>query len=439
MRVQVYASSTGSPLSTSDVRVGRVEVSEGPPQVGTPVVLIHRYFAPDTPPYAQMLGAIAGVLSRGRRTRVVSGNVPYRSGTELDPALAAEATKSAEVVRVALLPESSCNLGTRALNGLIFAGKAGLLARRWGRGSIVMAATTPPVVVALAAAIGTRLAGGRFVYHNQDVYPEILGLPRSKVQALGFQVLRRMDAWTGRTADRIVVLSDDMKQLWLDRGLPAEKVRVIPNFVPEHFRGDSCDEPVRQPEDRDQTGSARLAYVGNLGPLQDLHRTFALIAGTPEVSCDVYGDGRQRMELEAKGYDNIEFHGQIPPDQVPAVLANCDLGVVALVPGVERAAYPSKIMTLLSCGIPLLAFVDCESSLAAEITGNGLGFVVDETAGQTLATALKEFSALSNEEKVAMQKRCLAYSKKFAASAVLNQWTELFGEFDGVTGRGGNR
>ena len=439
MRVQDYSSHSRSPLSTPDVRVGTVAGSEGPPQVGTPVVLIHRYFAPDTPPYAQMLGAIAGVLSRGRRTRVVSGNVPYRPGTELDPALAAEETKAAEVVRVALLPESSCNLGTRALNGLVFAGQAGLLARRWGRGSIVMAATTPPVVVALAAAIGTRLAGGKFIYHNQDVYPEILGLPRSKVQALGFRILRRMDAWTGRTADRIVVLSDDMKQLWLDRGLQAEKVRVIPNFVPEHFCGDHSDEPVAQQEDRESTGSTELAYVGNLGPLQDLHRTFALIAGTPDVSCDVYGDGRQRIELEAQGYDNIEFHGQIPPDQVPAVLANCDLGVVALVHGVERAAYPSKIMTLLSCGIPVLAFVDGESSLAAEITGNGLGFVVDETAGLTLATALKEFGAFSDEEKAAMRKRCQVYSKRFAASAVLNQWTALFGEFDEVTGRGGNR
>lgn len=438
MRNSGYASHIDSAMPVADEPLGKSSGSDRA-RVGTPVVLIHRYFAPDTPPYAQMLGAIAGVLSGTRRTRVVSGNVPYRQGTELDPSLAAEETRAAEVVRVRLLPEGSCNLGTRAINGLIFAGKAGVFARRWGSGSVVMAATTPPVVVALATAIGTRLAGGRFVYHNQDVYPEILGLPGSKYQAFGFRLLRRVDAWTGRMADRIVVLSDDMKQLWLDRGLTADKVRVIPNFVPAQFHGDLCDGPVSTKADPEPTRPTRLTYIGNLGPLQDLHRTFALIAASSEATCDVYGDGRQRRELEAQGYDGIRFHGQIPPDEVPAALADCDLGVVALVPGVERAAYPSKIMTLLSCGIPVLAFLDSDSSLAAEITNNGLGFVVDETTGQTLATALKEYRAYSIDDREAMQMRCLAYSKKFSAAAVLNQWTALFAELDEDTGKGGTR
>lgn len=413
--------------------------SESQLRASTPVVLIHRYFAPETPPYAQMLGAIAGVLSRVRPTKVIAGNVPYREGTSLDPSLASDEVQAAEVVRVPLRREDSCSLGTRALNGLIFAGRAGILARRWGRGSVVMAATTPPVVVALASAVGTKLAGGRFVYHNQDVYPEILGVPQSIPRALGFQVLRKLDTWTGRMADRIVVLSDDMKQLWLDRGLEDTKVRVIPNFVPETFHGDTSMALIGTEISHDPSGSTKLMYIGNLGPLQDLHRTFQQIAVSADVSCEVYGDGRLRDDLGAQGYDNIRFHGQIPSSEVPAVLAGADLGVVSLVPGVERAAYPSKIMTLLSCGVPVLAFIDSESSLAHEITSNELGFVVDETAGQTLETALKEFAGLTEDERVAMRSRCRRHAERFAAAAVLQQWVELFEEFDGSTPKGGSR
>jgi len=398
-------------------------------------LLIHRYFAPDTPPYAQMLGAIAGGLSKTRPTVVVAGGVPYRQGTALDAALALEETKDAEVMRVPLLPEGGRGLGRRTLNSLVFAAEAAAKARRHARGAIVMAATTPPVIVALAVAATTKVGGGKFVYHNQDVYPEILGEPGSKLREFGFSILRRLDTWTGRNAIRVVVLSEDMKQLWLARGLPAERVAVIPNFVPKRFHGSVAGGPIHPSDAQLDRGFIRLAYIGNLGPLQDLRRTFELIAVTPGVFCDVYGEGRERRKLEDLNLPNVIFHGQIPSQDVPDVLDDCDLGVVSLVHGVERAAYPSKIMTLLHCGVPILAFIDARSALAQEITDNGIGFVVDDASGHSLEEALRHYDGMSAEDRRSMRIRCLDHGRMFDSNVILDQWNQLFADIDAGLGR----
>ena len=51
---------------------------------------------------------------------------------------------------------------------------------------------------------------------------------------------------------------------------------------------------------------------------------------------------------------------------------HADLGVVSLRPGVISSAYPSKTMTYLRHGCPILAFVEPESELATMVVG-GIG------------------------------------------------------------------
>ena len=114
------------------------------------------------------------------------------------------------------------------------------------------------------------------------------------------------DVLLGR-ADRVILLSERTRKLYVGFGLASEKIKVIPNFV-----ADNGFTPAVRP-------GAAWVYVGRLSAEKGIR---SLLAHWPaEAALDIYGDGPLRAEVESAMTGNIRYHGQLDHKLVPEVLA----------------------------------------------------------------------------------------------------------------------
>jgi glycosyltransferase involved in cell wall biosynthesis len=151
---------------------------------------------------------------------------------------------------------------------------------------------------------------------------------------------RRRDATEVRSmlaADAVVTLAETMRADIVARGVPEERVFVVPNGVdPAVFSPRKADPALRA---RYGVGYRYLiGYISNLDHPREDHETLIeatarLVEAGRDVACLIVGEGRRRERLEAVAAasgvaDRIIFTGPVPHDEVPAIYALLDAFVV---------------------------------------------------------------------------------------------------------------
>ena len=352
------------------------------------ILLTHRYFWPDTAPYALMLRSIGAALAAaGHEVHIFASRPSYRAG---QTAPRRERLGVLEVRRCRVLPESRRNPVFRLLNVFIYCTALFFRVLRL-RPDVVSASTFPPVVAAWSASLAARLVGAKFVYHMMDIHPEVSKYSGGRLgRGLVFRLLRWLDNQTLRRAAAIVVLSKDMENTLKTRGLGVLPIHIINNFLLDDF--DKSQAPPA--EYRKEAGKFRVIFAGNLGRFQNLDLLTEGVARAfaehPELELFLLGDGAALPGLKArwKGHKQVKFAPFLPFSQARALIEEADLGLVSLSPDIYRVAYPSKLLTYLGLGVPVLALVEPESELAIDVESRMLGVVPQSTTAAGVRAAL---------------------------------------------------
>jgi glycosyltransferase involved in cell wall biosynthesis len=349
----------------------------------------HRYFWPDTPPYASILRSVAEDLAdAGHEVQVFASRPSYRG---IASAPAREILGALQVRRTWVFRENRANPVTRALNVLLYCGGLIIHILRT-RPDLVIAATSPPIFAGWSASIAARLVGARFIYHMQDIHPEVSKYSGGWLgHGIALRLLTWLDNQTLRRATGVVVLSEDMANTIRARGIGDLPIHVIGNFLLESF-DDAIPPP---PELRKAAGRKRAIFAGNLGRFQNLPVLAEGVAGCfvrhPELELFFLGDGAALPELKARWGDNpqVRFAPFLPFCQARDLIAESDVGLVSLAPNIYRVAYPSKVLSYLGLGIPVLAVVESDSMLAKLIRDNGIGAVPRDLGPESIGAALQ--------------------------------------------------
>ena len=227
-----------------------------------------------------------------------------------------------------------------------------------------------------------RQSGAAFVSWLQDVQSvavsRLLGnrLPiwgavaRLSLEPVERRLLRRSQAVIAITPDWLPLL-----ERW---GVNPDRVSVIPNWAPiaELPYHDAATDWA----DRHGIRVRPLfVYAGTLGRKHDPSLLTSLAADIPAATLLVVaeGAGADRLSHEPTLPSNVIVMKPVPHEELSDLLGTADVLVVVLSRDAGTFSVPSKVLSYLAAGRPILAAIPAENLAAVTVRRAGAGMVVD--------------------------------------------------------------
>jgi glycosyltransferase involved in cell wall biosynthesis len=381
------------------------------------VLLIHQVFAgPDDPGGTRHYEIGRQLVAQGHRFTVIASAVNYLTGEAAGRPTTA-LPDGMRVIRIAGRTDIHRSYGARARAFFGFAGSALRAAMTLPDVDVVWG-TSPPLVQLVPAWLASRRCTGGLVLEERDLWPEFavgMGIVRDGVLARSALRLKR---FLYARARRVVINSPGFLPFLERYGVPANKIRVVPNGVDVHeFDPAGRGEAMRTAWGAD--GRFVVLYAGALGPANGLDIVLdaaEALRDTPAMFVLV-GDGKARAELagtaEARGLANVHLVPAQPKRAMRDVLASADACLATLrdIP-LFRTTYPNKVFDYMAASRPVLLAIDGVIREVVERAGAGV-FVPPGDPG-ALAAAVRRLMSSPAEAQAMGRSGRVAVSVEFA-------------------------
>ena len=340
------------------------------------LLFLNRVFGSETEATGMLLAELAGDLAADYEVTVICARTSSKA-RRIWPLIQRERYGAVKIIRTFAPNIAKSRRCLRYLDLIIYFVLAGFAALRQ-RADIVVAETDPPLLGLLGAML-KWLWKCPFVYYCQDIYPEVaLASGALRIGPL-LSLLRWANNCAYGRADAIVALASDMAGLLRRKGIAADKIVVIPNWI-------DCRK-LRPPNSRARMKRERDAfivmYAGNIGWTQNLESVLdaaQLLRDEPRVRFVVVGDGARKANLQARArlmqLANLEFIDRVSTAKLSDMLADCDLHLIPLRAGVAGSMVPSKVYGILAAGKPFVAMMERHAEVARIASESKVGFVV---------------------------------------------------------------
>lgn len=266
----------------------------------------------------------------------------------------------------------------RMVHELTFIGSA-VLRALFSRTPDVYVVVAPPLLSGLAIGFIARLKGRPVLFHIQDLQPDAAVWLGMLTQPWLIKTLYWFEALTYSWMNVVSGITPAMVSVLLEKNLTRDKVKLLPNWIP-------ISKDAVLPERRTETGmrvrrnlgidddTFLAVYSGNLGSKQGLDVLLDAAQALKKskvpaenVTLMICGDGAEKVRLVKQatelGLDNLKFTPLLPYDDYKAMLTAIDISLVTQVLGSGKAFFPSKVLSILAAGCPILAVCDEESPL----------------------------------------------------------------------------
>lgn len=266
---------------------------------------------------------------------------------------------------------------------------------------------SPPLPLGFAAWIASVIKGAPFIFHVQDLQPDAaVGLGMVK-RGLLTRILYWLESFAYARAARVSGISQGMLNKFREKGVPESKLVYFPNGV---------ELPIELPAPgafrrrHDIPANAMLAmYSGNLGVKQGLEvlveaarllqewedappADLGFAGCARPVKIVIAGDGARRVHLseliQKYGLENVLLLPLQQEEAYREMLADADCSVITQQEGTGSFFFPSKLLTSLAVGKPVVTVADESSELAQATRSGRFGINVLPNQPEALARAI---------------------------------------------------
>jgi len=346
------------------------------------ILLVGPYFPPEGGAASHLYYELGkALLARGHEVSVLTGIPRYHvEGVRRDyrRPVQQEIYQGMEVFRVFNLDVPRNSPILRGVDELVSALAFTLAGACLARFDIAMV-HSPPLPLALATLLVARSRGKPAVMNVHDIFPQCavdLGVLTNPMLIKAF---RGLESFLYRRFDLCLANSEDNRRYVISRGAPPEKAAALYHWV-------NTEEIKPGPEDNYIRRRLRLekrfiiSFAGVMGYSQDLDTVLeaaGLLRDYPEIAFLLVGDGvekgRLERSVEERGLSNVHFLPMVPKEEYPQVLAASDVGLVTLRSSVQTPVVPSKIMSVMAAGRPVLGSLPPgEAARLIESSGGGV-------------------------------------------------------------------
>lgn len=262
-------------------------------------------------------------------------------------------------------------------------------------------AVSPPLGLGLTASTLSRLWRVPYIFDVEDLQPDAaveLGMMNPGALTDFFY---KVELRSYKGAALISTLTEGMRQRIVEKGIDAAKVALFPP------RADSSLYSLRERTDGSAfrqkhglQGKLIVSHSGNMGVKQGMEVILSAAEKSHEHKHIHYlfvGDGAMRSNLEAEArarkLENILILPLLENDEFLEMLAATDIALITQKRVVSDIVFPSKTVTLLFAGCPVIASVNSGSEVARAVQRSEAGLVVEPENADALWDAIRQLSA----------------------------------------------
>ena len=392
------------------------------------ILLSHRYFWPDTVNCGQILWNLTEHFSsEGHTVEVITSLPSYNLNSLKIYAKKNETINNVTIRRIKLTTEGRNPL-KKILNALKLGFWTNYLAIR-NNYDVIISTSIPPITGGFFAALATYITRTKFIYFCMDLHPEIGKISKDFSNPFLYAILRKIDNWSCKRANPVIVHSLDMKNSLLSRNRDNRfNIKIINNFsIPT----ESFDKLTFKDNFKLNDTKLTIIFAGNLGRFQALDKVIdamVLLKNKKDIKLILVGEGSVKTDLAykiKKTKANVYIFDRQPVHIVKDMIKNADFGLVSLNSNVYKYGYPGKIMTYLEQGKPLITVLEKESEIVKLMEHENYGFCIPSLEPKKISQYLIEL--LENDSwKLKMSGNAMnAYKKYFAKDKILSKWSNV--------------
>ena len=341
------------------------------------ILFVTPYYPPEiSAPAVRISETAMRLVKRGHQVTVLTTfpNFPYGvvSPEYRGRVLQREEHDGIDIVRVWSYATPNTGFLPRILGQLSFGCLAAFLGWKAVGHPDVIIVESPPLFDAIAGRVLAWLKHCPFIFMVADLWPEAA----IQMGVLHNPLLIRLSEWlewsTYQRAKLVWVVSEGVRDLLMQRGLPPERIFLLTNGVDTTlFR------PLPQARARAELGwddRFTVLYAGTHGLAHGLATILSAaeqMQDHPDIHIIFAGDGAAKAELiaqaEKRKLKNVTFLAAQPHDRLPLLLAAAD---VCLVPLRKVALFettlPVKMFEVMACARPIVLSADGKARQIAE-------------------------------------------------------------------------
>lgn len=234
--------------------------------------------------------------------------------------------------------------------------------------------------------------GVRIVAMLQDVWPDnAVQSGLIKQDGILYKYFEAWQKYVYNHADKIICISDDMKDFIVSKGVDADKIEVIYNwgYNDEIVNIDWDDNEFVKKYKLNKDFYA--VYAGNIGKMQNVELVVKAAKKMPDTKFLIIGDGAKREDIEnmAEGVENLRLLPLQPAELAEHIYSMAGVNIIPLVEGGPKTAMPSKTGVVLSCGRPVIFCFGSQTRFAEIIRKYCAGRSVSATNEDELVEAIR--------------------------------------------------
>ena len=400
------------------------------------ILIVSQYFWPENFPINDLA---RGLQQRGHDIIVLTGMPNYPEG-RLYPGYRAfpirrDHHEGIKIVRVPMVPKG----GGGALRMLLYywslALDACLVVPIFFRKKVdlVFVYQPSPITVGLPALLLKAIEHTPVWIWVQDLWPETLvgtGMVRS---GLFLKITDHLVRFIYSRCDWVLVQSQAFIPRMVEKGVPKETIRFLPNSAPELYKPTTVKPDA--PERNLMPQGFRVLFAGNIGRAQDIPTILSAaekLKQEKDIHWVILGDGPMRSWAEegirGRGLEKtVHLLGRYPEQTMPRFFSLADVLLVTLKKDpVFAITIPSKIQCYLACGRPIVAALDGEGARVVEESGGGL--TVPSGDADALAEVVMKMYGMPKADLERMGRHSFEYSQRhFERNTLLDRldrWTK---------------
>ena len=408
------------------------------PDLAAPVrlTLLNQFYAPDISPTAQLAASLAEHRAeQGDDVTIVTGRAGYLEGRLAASVVAVPRLRIRRIWTPAL---GKSSLARRLLGYASFSLGSTIRLACMPRQDVIIAMTTPPLVVVAAVLHKLLHPRTRVVLWSMDCYPDAAErFGELRPGGRFSRILRLVNRWVFRHLDMAIVLDGAMQELLATQyahGPDRPPFAIIPNWErATSFPTPTASDPVWPGYAPLHTeGCTVVVYLGNTGVG---HRFESVLDAAAELGDEALflfvGGGARWDDLEAavsaRSLTNVVLHGYVPKEDTPMVMAGAHAALITLDDRSVGVMSPSKLHANLAAGLPVLYVGPVGSNVDEAITMHECGISLRHGDTSGLVAAVRH---LRNDPQAPTRARA-AFERSYSDTVALPAFDVVLSEISG--------